>query len=521
MLHLFLTAVLLRRRRARSRPSGAGSRRAVSRAAQASLRRRHDPEIPRGRVRSAWGYDLALGLERRLAGRRPGRAGGSRAGGPGGSTAAWPAALAGDRPEAALVFSDVGSEFALPALPEAGDPVDPEHGPRRRPRGAARSSSARPRSSPDFFPLYLGDGRSTATSSPGCTTAGSATSSWPTGSSSPRSTSPRRSSATGPPRAKIRVIPYAADTRRFRPLPAKRHEAACTFLFAGGITQRKGIKYLLEAWRRVRRPGWRLQLLGALPRRARPAGAYLDEVELLGRVAPRRGARADGRGRRVRLPVAVRGLGRRHLRGAGLRPAERRHARARARWSATGSRASSSRRATSRRWPGGWSGWASTPGSRAEMAARARARAPEFDWPRYHAGRLIEALGAATDPRRCPAAGARHRWTRITSTPRRPSSSPTSSFEVFRKSFDPFAPVWLFLVGLRAGLRGPGDLATRMGPARPRARPGDRGQLPRALGARSGSWPSTTAGSGSLVAAALPRPPAAWSPGWSRRVAPS
>ncbi|MEA2632173.1 MAG: hypothetical protein QOE66_2392, partial [Chloroflexota bacterium] len=33
---------------------------------QRVLGRRHDPEIPRSRVRSAWGYDLALGVERRL-----------------------------------------------------------------------------------------------------------------------------------------------------------------------------------------------------------------------------------------------------------------------------------------------------------------------------------------------------------------------------------------------------------------------------------------------------------------------
>ena len=34
------------------------------------------------------------------------------------------------------------------------------------------------------------------------------------------------------------------------------------------------------------------------------------------------------------------------------------------------------------------------PDLRAEMAARARVRALEFDWPRYHSA-LIEALGAA------------------------------------------------------------------------------------------------------------------------------
>lgn len=101
----------------------------------------------------------------------------------------------------------------------------------------------------------------------------------------------------GTPRDRIDVIPYAADTRRFVPDASKRHGAGCTFLFAGGITQRKGIKYVLEAWRRVRRPGWRLQLLGALPADPGPLTNYLDEVEWLGRVphaeVPARMAAAD------------------------------------------------------------------------------------------------------------------------------------------------------------------------------------------------------------------------------------
>ena len=101
----------------------------------------------------------------------------------------------------------------------------------------------------------------------------------------------------GTPRQKIRVVPYAADCRRFHPLAGKRHDASCTFLFAGGITQRKGIKYLLEAWSRVRRPGWKLQLLGALPKNPGPLSPLPDQVELLGRVAhddvPARMAAAD------------------------------------------------------------------------------------------------------------------------------------------------------------------------------------------------------------------------------------
>ena len=101
----------------------------------------------------------------------------------------------------------------------------------------------------------------------------------------------------GTPRERIGVVPYAADTRRFVPDPGKTHGAACTFLFAGGITQRKGIKYLLEAWRLIKRPGWRLQLLGALPADTGPLRPYLDEVEWLGRFphaeVPARMASAD------------------------------------------------------------------------------------------------------------------------------------------------------------------------------------------------------------------------------------
>src|SRR5205814_3856754 len=51
------------------------------------------------------------------------------------------------------------------------------------------------------------------------------------------------------------------------------------------------------AWTRVRRPGWRLQLLGPPPRDVSPLRPYLDEVELLGRVShsemPSRMAAAD------------------------------------------------------------------------------------------------------------------------------------------------------------------------------------------------------------------------------------
>jgi starch synthase len=83
---------------------------------------------------------------------------------------------------------------------------------------------------------------------------------------------------------RIEVIPYAADTCHFTPNLNKKHDDTCRFLFAGGITQRKGIKDLLDAWQLIRRPGWTLQLLGAMPRDTRPLEPYRSDFEWLGRV---------------------------------------------------------------------------------------------------------------------------------------------------------------------------------------------------------------------------------------------
>jgi glycosyltransferase involved in cell wall biosynthesis len=248
------------------------------------LRRRHDAEIPPARVRAKWGYDVALGIERQL----PVKLGRARR-----RVARWrtewfdrklAGVLSSTRPDAALVFSDVGSECALPRCRALGigTMLSMVHGDVREEQEVLdREAEA----APDFFPIYLGDGaldrgelawlhqrrlhdidRADLILVPSEHIA-------------------RTLVRYGTAREKVQVVPYAADTQRFSPLAGKSHGAACTFLFAGGITQRKGIKYLLEAWRRVRRRGWRLQLLGALPRNLGPLRGYLGEVEHLGRVA--------------------------------------------------------------------------------------------------------------------------------------------------------------------------------------------------------------------------------------------
>ncbi len=355
------------------------------------LRRRHDPEIPRGHVRSFWGFDMALGLERRLAGRPRARRGVAR----------WRTrqfdrglarALARHRPGAALVFSDVGSEFALPACRTLGIPaiLSMVHGDVREEQVVLERETE---SAPDFAPIYLGDGALDRDELAWLHARRLRDLELADRILVPSEHIARTLIGHGTERSKITVIPYAADTRRFHPLPGKRHDASCTFLFAGGVTQRKGIKYLLEAWRRIRRPGWRLQLLGPLPCRIGPLGAYLDEVEPLGRVShsevPARLAAADVfvfpslfEGSAVVTYEAL---------ACGLPSVVTPNAGSVVRDEVEGFVVP----------PGDIEALAGRmerlgldPVLRAEMAAKARARALEFDWPRYHSA-LIEALGAA------------------------------------------------------------------------------------------------------------------------------
>ena len=188
----------------------------------------------------------------------------------------------------------------------------------------------------------------------------------------PRDEDPRRS-PTRPTPAGSAPIPASGTTRR------------CTFLFAGGITQRKGIKYLLEAWRRVRRPG----LAAPAPRcpaaRPGPARGYLDEVEHLGRVAhaemPARMAAADVfvfpslfEGSAVVTYEAL---------ACGLPSIVTPDAGSVVRDGVEGFVVPPGDVEAPGRAHG--AGSANDPALRAAMAVAARTRAEAFDWPRYHA----------------------------------------------------------------------------------------------------------------------------------------
>jgi hypothetical protein len=263
---------------------------------EAVLSRRHDPEIPPGFVHSFPSFDLALRLEARCAAGRPAI---KR------SLARWRTRrfderlarlIERTRPEAVLLFSDVGSSVTLPLCRRLGIPaiVSMVHGDVREELSVLEAEAA---AAPEFMPIYLGGAALDREELAWLHDRRLRDLELADRVLVPSEHVARALMNHGTARDKLRVVPYAADCRRFVPRADERQPGSCTFLFAGGISQRKGIKYLLEAWRLVRRPGWRLQLLGPLPPEAGPLAPYLDMVEPLGRVShaemPARLAAAD------------------------------------------------------------------------------------------------------------------------------------------------------------------------------------------------------------------------------------
>jgi glycosyltransferase involved in cell wall biosynthesis len=359
------------------------------------LRRRHHAAIPSRRVASMPWVDLAGSVENRLGDTKARRA-----------LARWRTrrfdravarAVERLRPSALLTFSDVGTEFALPACRRLGIPtvLSVVCGDPREERVVLEREAER---SPEFFRLYLGDGRLDRAALAWLHDRRLCELERADRVVVPSDHLAETLASHGTPRERIAVIPYAADTNRFRPDPAKRPDPRrCTFLFAGGITQRKGIKYLLEAWRLVRRPGWALRLLGPIPREPGPLATALDEVEWLGRVGhadvPARMASSDVfvfpslfEGSAVvtyealasGLPCVVTPEA-----GSVVRDEEEGYLVPPADPEALAERMERLGRDAA---------------LRAEMSARARARAEAFDWPRYQRALNAEIVRAADGP---------------------------------------------------------------------------------------------------------------------------
>ena len=89
----------------------------------------------------------------------------------------------------------------------------------------------------------------------------------------------------GVPAAKVKTIPYGVRLERFRPTK-ERSKESFDILFAGTVSIRKGIPYLLEAFRKLRHPHKRLRLAGPVEPEIGTllARQSLDGVEVLGRM---------------------------------------------------------------------------------------------------------------------------------------------------------------------------------------------------------------------------------------------
>jgi glycosyltransferase involved in cell wall biosynthesis len=86
--------------------------------------------------------------------------------------------------------------------------------------------------------------------------------------------------AEGIPRPRMKVVPYGVDLRTFTPPTdaerARRDGARFEAIFSGQMTQRKGLSYLLEGWRRFARADARLTIVGQPVGEPRALAPYAD-----------------------------------------------------------------------------------------------------------------------------------------------------------------------------------------------------------------------------------------------------
>ena len=110
---------------------------------------------------------------------------------------------------------------------------------------------------------------------------------------------------------KVHVIPYGVRLKMFyRTLPPPRIEKRFEILFAGHVSLRKGVPYLLEAFARVRHTNKRLRIVGSLDGRMREIlGRFpTEKVEFLGSLSQAALAEMMGSSHLLVLPSVEEGL---------------------------------------------------------------------------------------------------------------------------------------------------------------------------------------------------------------------
>jgi len=108
--------------------------------------------------------------------------------------------------------------------------------------------------------------------------------------------------------AKIKLLPLGVDVQDFAYIP-RATTGPFRILFVGGIGQRKGIKYLLEAYQRIRNPGSELVLAGPIGASAKPLAKYQGMFQCLGRLDQSEVVREMHKAHVLVLPSVFEGFG--------------------------------------------------------------------------------------------------------------------------------------------------------------------------------------------------------------------
>lgn len=114
--------------------------------------------------------------------------------------------------------------------------------------------------------------------------------------------------AVGVPSERIELLPLGVDLERFAFAP-RTINGPLRILFVGGIGQRKGIKYLLEAYRQIHSSATELVLVGPMSGSERALRAYQGIYEYRGTVTPAQVAEEMRRAHVLVLPSVFEGFG--------------------------------------------------------------------------------------------------------------------------------------------------------------------------------------------------------------------
>ncbi|HSV72116.1 MAG TPA: glycosyltransferase family 4 protein [Methylibium sp.] len=87
--------------------------------------------------------------------------------------------------------------------------------------------------------------------------------------------------AAGVERRRMRVVPYGVDLQTFAPPPEPPRRARFEVIYAGQLTQRKGLSYLLRGYQRFARGDTRLTLVGSVVGSDAPLRPYAELLDHL------------------------------------------------------------------------------------------------------------------------------------------------------------------------------------------------------------------------------------------------